>query len=223
MGPGHVGLGELFLELWHLADMVDGHTMVRGSVCNSAGAVGMRILFLTENFPPETNAAATRVYERACYWANWGHDVTIITSAPNFPQGRLYAGYRNRWYQTECMDGLKIVRVKTFIAPNSGTFLRPLDFLSFLFTAFAAGIVQPRAHVVSATSPQFFAAVAGWLVGLVRGVPFVFELGDIWPASITAVGAMNNNPALRLMERLEPFLYRRSDSVVALTRAFRET
>ena len=53
----------------------------------------MRILFLTENFPPETNAAASRVYERACYWAAGGHDVTIVTSWPNFPEGKLFAGY----------------------------------------------------------------------------------------------------------------------------------
>ena len=65
----------------------------------------MKILFLTENFPPETNAAATRVHERACYWAEWGHDVTVVTSAPNFPQGKLYAGYRNRWYRTERTAG----------------------------------------------------------------------------------------------------------------------
>ena len=99
----------------------------------------MRILFLTENFPPETNAAATRVFERACYWVKWGHDVTVITSAPNFPQGKLHAGYRNRWHKVEDMENIRVVRVKTFIAANQGTALRPFDFLSFMFTAFAAG------------------------------------------------------------------------------------
>ena len=57
----------------------------------------MKILFLTENFPPETNAAATRVFERALYWVKDGHAVTVITSAPNFPQGKLHAGWKNRW------------------------------------------------------------------------------------------------------------------------------
>ena len=61
----------------------------------------MKILFLSENFPPETNAAATRVFERAVYWAKWGHAVTVITSAPNFPHGKLFDGYQNRWLQTE--------------------------------------------------------------------------------------------------------------------------
>ena len=182
----------------------------------------MRILFLTENFPPETNAVANRVFERARFWAAWGHDVTVITGAPNFPQGALYDGYENKWYQTETISDVKIVRVKTFIAPNQGTFRRALDFVSFLFSGFAAGLVVKRPDVVVATSPQFFTAVAGWLVGVFRRCPFVFEIGDIWPASIVAVEAMRANVVLRLMEKLERFLYRKSACVVAVTPAFKE-
>lgn len=182
----------------------------------------MKILFLADNFPPETNAAATRVYERAAYWAEGGHEVTVITSFPNFPQGRLYPGYRNRWRQVETVDGIRVVRVKTFIAANKGgAFLRALDFLSFMVTATVAALGERRPDVVAATSPQFFAAVAGWLVGALRRIPFVFELGDIWPASIVGVGAMRGNPLLALMEWLELFLYRRAARVVALTRAFK--
>jgi len=73
----------------------------------------MHILFLTENFPPERNASAGRVYERACYWVRWGHRVTVPTCAPNFPEGKVYPGYRNRWRQEENMDGIRVVRVKT--------------------------------------------------------------------------------------------------------------
>ena len=179
----------------------------------------MKILFLTENFPPESNAAASRVFERACYWTNWGHDVTVITSAPNFPQGVLHPGFRNRWYQTEMMDGIRVVRVKTFIAPNRGTIPRVLDFLSFMITGFCAALAQKRPDVVVATSPQFLTAVAGWLAASVKRKPFVFELGDIWPASIVAVGAMEQGFLLRLIERFELFLYRRSAAVAALTAA----
>jgi len=182
----------------------------------------MNILFLTENFPPETNAAATRVYERACYWVRGGHQVTVLTSQPNFPQGRLFEGYKNRWRQTEDMDGITVVRVKTFIAPNRGVLLRTLDFLSFMASAVWAGLWLPKPDVVSATSPQFFAAVAGWWLGAWRGVPFVFELGDMWPASIAAVGAMRPNIFLRILEKLELHLYRRAEAVVALTGAFRD-
>ena len=181
----------------------------------------MRILFLTENFPPETNAAATRVYERACYWAKWGHDVTILTCAPNFPQGRLFDGYQNRWHQMEDMDGLRVVRVKTYIAANRGTFLRTLDFASFMIMAVGAGLFEKRPDVIVSTSPQFFVAVSGWMLGALRRVPFVFELGDLWPASIVAVGAMQESLVIRMLEKIELLLYRRSAAVIALTHAFK--
>ena len=182
----------------------------------------MKILFLTENYPPETNAAANRVHERAKFWAEWGHDVTVITCAPNFPKGRLHEGYANKWYQTGVMDGIRVVRVKTFISANEGVVLRMLDFLSFMITGFVASLFQKRPDVVVATSPQFFTAVAGWAVGLCRRRPFVFELGDIWPASIIAVGAMEPSLMIRMFERLELFLYRRSAAIVALTPKFKE-
>ena len=182
----------------------------------------MNILFLTENFPPETNAAATRVFERALYWVKQGHAITVITSAPNFPQGRLHDGWENRWHQTEMMEGIRVVRVKTYIAANRGTARRTLDFISFMITAFTAGLFEKRPDVIAATSPQFFAAVGGWVLGAVRQVPFVFELGDLWPASIIAVGAMQPSLALRMFERLELFLYRRSACIAALTHAFKK-
>ena len=181
----------------------------------------MNILFLTENFPPETNAAATRVYERACYWANWGHNVTILTCVPNFPNGRLFDGYHNRWHQTEDIDGLRVVRVKTYIAVNRGTVRRTLDFLSFMIMAIGAGLFERRPDVIVSTSPQFFAAVGGWVLGVLRRVPFVFELGDLWPASIIAVGAMRDSFVIRILEKVELFMYRHSAAVVALTQAFK--
>jgi len=181
----------------------------------------MRILFLTENFPPETNAAATRVFERACYWVEAGHDVTVLTCAPNFPEGRLFPGYRHRWHQAETMAGMRVVRVKSFITANEGVVLRTLDFLSFMVTGFVAGLFEKRPEVIAATSPQFFAAVGGWALAACRRRPFVFELGDLWPASIVAVGAMKDSALLRLMERLELFLYRRSAAIAALTGAFK--
>jgi len=181
----------------------------------------MKILFLTENFPPETNAAATRVHERACYWAKSGHEVTVLTSAPNFPNGRLFDGFENRWHQVDDMDGIRVVRVKTYMAANQGTLRRTLDFVSFMVSAVGAGLFERRPDVVVSTSPQFFAAVGGWALAALRRVPFVFELGDLWPASIVAVGAMRDSLVIRWLEKLELFLYRRAAAVIALTNAFK--
>ncbi|HUS66473.1 MAG TPA: glycosyltransferase family 4 protein [Kofleriaceae bacterium] len=181
----------------------------------------MRILFLTEHFAPEVNAAASRVYERACYWVRWGHEVTVLTGAPNFPDGVVFDGYENRARQVETMNGIRVVRVKTFISRNRGFALRTLDFASYMAAAYLAGLVERRPDVVIASSPQFFAAVGGWALAATRGIPFVFELADLWPASIQAVGAMKGGRVLTAFERLELYLYRKAAAVVALTPAFK--
>lgn len=182
----------------------------------------MEILFLADNFAPERNAQASRVFERACYWARWGHSVTVITCAPNFPDGKVFDGYKNRWCQIEQMSGIRVVRVKTFIAANKGRVLRIIDFLSFMIAAFTAGLFQRRPDIVVSTSPQFFTAIAGFTLAAVRQVPFIFELSDLWPESVVAVGAMKASFALRALESIELFLYRQSARVVALTPAFKQ-
>ena len=181
----------------------------------------MKILFFTENFPPETNAAATRVYERAVYWVKWGHDVTVITCQPNFPHGKLFDGYKNE-YTSKTMSGINVVRVKTYIAANRGVISRILDFLSFMVMGCLAARREPRPDIVVSTSPQFFTAVAAWWFAKQHRLKYVFELGDLWPASIAAVGAMKPNIGLRLIEKLELKMYRDADAVVALTQSFKE-
>jgi glycosyltransferase involved in cell wall biosynthesis len=181
----------------------------------------MHILFLTDNFPPEGNAPATRTYEHAVRWVKMGHRVTVITCAPNFPEGKVFEGYQNRWYQTHDLDGIHVVRVKTYITANEGFAKRVLDYLSFMVTSFFAGLFQKKPDIVVATSPQFFCACAGWAISAIRRKPFVFELRDIWPASITAVGAMSDNLTIRTLEKIEMFLYKRADSIISVTHAFK--
>lgn len=181
----------------------------------------MRILFLSDNFRPEGNAPAARLYEHAVHWVRAGHDVTVITCVPNFPEGKVYAGYRNKWHGVEWMDGIRVVRVKSFVTANEGFLLRTLDYLSFMLTSFVAGLFERRPDVVVATSPQFFCAVGGWALAAVRRLPFVFELRDLWPASIKAVGAMRSSKVLLALERLELFLYHRADAIIAVTESFR--
>jgi colanic acid biosynthesis glycosyl transferase WcaI len=182
----------------------------------------MRILFLSDNFPPEGNAPATRLHEHALRWVRDGHEVTVITCAPNFPEGKLFAGYRNRWRAIEMIDGIRVVRVKTYITANEGFIKRTLDYMSFMLMAFAIGLFERRPDVVVATSPQFFCAIGGWLLSVAKWRPFVFELRDLWPASIVAVGAMRKSLLIRVLEWVELFLYRRAAAIVAVTNSFRD-
>ena len=182
----------------------------------------MHILFLTDNFPPEGNAPATRTYEHAIRWVKAGHKVTVVTCAPNFPEGKVFDGFKNKLYDVTELDGICVVRVKTYITANEGFVKRILDYMSFMVTGFIAGLFQKKPDVIVATSPQFFCACAGWALSAVRRKPFVFELRDIWPASITAVGAMKDSKAIRLLEKIEMFLYQRADAIVSVTHAFKQ-
>lgn len=182
----------------------------------------MHILFLTDNFPPEVNAPASRTFEHARVWVQDGHKVTVITCAPNFPKGRVFAGYTNRLWQREEIEGIKVIRVWSYITANEGFFRRSLDYVSFMVSATLAALFVKRVDLIVATSPQFFTAVAGWLTGVLKRRPWVFELRDLWPESIRVVGAMSKSSLLDRLERLELFLYHRADAVISVTNSFRD-
>lgn len=183
----------------------------------------MRILFLSDNFPPEVNAPASRTFEHCRRWASSGHEVTVVTCAPNFPRGKVFPGYRNALWAVENMDGIRVVRVWSYVTANEGFFRRVIDQVSYMVSAVVASLFIGKQDVVVATSPQFFAACAGWAVGALKRRPFVFELRDIWPESIKAVGVMDDSWIVRMLERVEMFLYRRATRIVAVTHSFRRT
>lgn len=183
----------------------------------------MHILFLTDNFPPEVNAPASRTFEHCREWVRDGHKVTVVTCAPNFPKGKVFDGYRNRLWQTEEMAGIRVIRVWTFIAANEGFVRRVADYVSFMFSAVIAAPFVRTVDVVIGTSPQFFTVCAAWLVSRMKRVPWIFELRDIWPESIRAVGAMKQSKILDLLEKIELFLYRDATAIVSVTNSFRDT
>ena len=181
----------------------------------------MHILFLTDNFPPEVNAPASRTFEHCREWVRQGAQVTVITCAPNFPKGEVFAGYRNSLWQSEVVDGIRVIRVWTYIAANEGFVRRILDYVSFMLSAVFAAFFVRRVDVVIGTSPQFFTACAAYLTGLFKRRPWIFELRDIWPESIRAVDAMETSWALEFLEKIELFLYRRADAIVSVTHSFK--
>lgn len=181
----------------------------------------MKILFITDNFPPEVNAPATRTYEHCRAWITAGADVTVLTCAPNFPQGKVFDGYENRLYQREVMDGIKVIRVWSYMTRNEGFARRVLDYTSFAFTAFLAGL-PCKCDVIIATSPQFFTTFTGTALSWLKRKPWIFELRDLWPESIGAVGAVKNQRLMSFLERIEIALYRSSARIVAVTDAFKD-
>lgn len=181
----------------------------------------MRILLLTDNFVPETNSPALRAYEHARRWVDDGIKVTVVTSIPNFPTGRPLPPYRNRPYQREFLNGIEVIRVWTWLAPNKGVFFRSIDFLSFAVSSFVAGLFQ-RADVIVATSPQLLTGLAGSFLATLKRRPWIFEVRDLWPDSVVAVGAMRENAFIRVLRKLEHYLYRNATRVVAVSAGIRD-
>jgi glycosyltransferase involved in cell wall biosynthesis len=180
----------------------------------------MRILFLTHNFPPEANAVAIRTYEHAKLWVKMGHQVEVVTCAPNHPKGKLYEGFRNALFQRERMDGIDVVRVWTFLAANEGVVMRSLNYLSFLVSATAQAWRIAKPDIVVSTSPQLLTGFTGFPISRLKGVPWVLEIRDLWPESIVAVGALGRGPVVRALEALERFAYRKADHIVSVTTSF---
>lgn len=182
----------------------------------------MKILFLTHYFPPEGNAPASRTYDNSKRWVAAGHEVTVLTCAPNVPDGKVYDGYKNKLLQEEWIDGIRVIRVWTLLAANKGATLRILNYLSYLVTASAFGFFVPRPDVLVSTSPQFFCGLAGMLLAKVRRLPRILEIRDIWPESIQAVGAMKKSLATRMLEYVELFMYQSADQIVTVGPGYKE-
>lgn len=180
-----------------------------------------RILFLTDNFPPEVNAPATRTYEHAQEWVAKGYNVTVITCAPNFPHGKVYVGFKNKLISHEVKDGIKVIRVWTYITANEGFIKRILDYISFAVMAFLVGL-WIKTDIIVATSPQFFTAISGRWLSFFKFRPWIMEVRDLWPESIAAVGAMNEGRLYKFLEWLELRLYKSAKKIIVVTDTFKQ-
>lgn len=181
----------------------------------------MRILFLSHYFPPEVNAPASRTFEHCRQWVRDGHQVTVVTCAPNHPRGQIYRGYQNHGLFREERDGISVIRLWTYITANEGFIKRTVNYVSFMVACIVTLPALPTADVVITTSPQFFNGLAGYFVSRAKRIPWVLEIRDLWPDSILAVGAIRNRCIIRLLEYLELFAYRKADRIVPVTDAFK--
>lgn len=180
----------------------------------------MNILFLTHYFPPEVNAPATRTCENARRWVRAGHRVTVLTCAPNHPNGVLYPGYKNRLWQWGEWEGITVLRVMTYLSANKGSFGRIANYLSYLVSAVFFAVLAGRADVVVSTSPQFFCGLAGAFVSALKKAPWVLEIRDLWPESIATVEAISSPRVIGVLEKIETWMYRHADMIVSVTDSF---
>ena len=186
----------------------------------------MKILYVSQYFPPEMGAPAARAAELTHHWAQAGHDVSVLTGFPNHPTGVVPQEWRARLRRLTYHDKVNTVDVfRTWLwpLPNRKAHERMRNYASFFLSAALRGLTLPRPDVIIATSPQLLVALAGWWLSFARQVPFVFEVRDLWPESLTAVGLGNEDSLLHhALAAIAGFLYERADRIVVVTPAFRE-
>ncbi len=177
----------------------------------------LNILYLSHYFPPEVNAPAIRVSEMASRWADNGSDVTVLTGFPNHPAGIIPDEFKGMKRLVTKFKKLKLVRTYQYAAPNKGFVKRIMNYLSFMFSSVILGSSQVgKPDIIIATSPQFFVAVAGYVLSRIKKCKYVFEIRDVWPEEIVAVGAIKNPSIIKTLEAIEMFLYRKADLLVAV-------
>ncbi|HVJ80529.1 MAG TPA: glycosyltransferase family 4 protein [Planctomycetia bacterium] len=182
----------------------------------------MRILYISQYYPPEMGAPAARVSELAREWTAQGHEVTVLTAFPHHPHGVKRPEDRYVLTRKERDGAVKVVRTYVYAARNAGFLKRTLGYLSFAFSAIFIGMWRVgRPDVVIATSPQLFTGIAGRALAFLKRAPFLFEVRDLWPESIVTVGAMNEGFMIRRLKGLASWLYRTCDRIVTVGEGYK--
>ncbi|HUT53025.1 MAG TPA: glycosyltransferase family 4 protein [bacterium] len=177
----------------------------------------MRILYVSQYFPPEMGAPAARVHELSREWVNLGCEVTVLTGFAHHPVGIKAPRDRYKITRRESQDGIDVVRSYVYATPNKAIVKRMISYASFMCSAILVGMARvEKPDVVIATSPQLLCACAGYALARWFRVPFIFEVRDLWPESIIAVEAMRKNIVVRGLKKVAAFLYKKADRIVTV-------
>jgi glycosyltransferase involved in cell wall biosynthesis len=182
----------------------------------------MRIVYLSQYFPPEIGAPAARVFELSREWVKAGHQVSVVTGFPNHPTGIVPEAYRGRVVDRESVEGIDVYRNWTLAVPNKSLPLRVASQLSFPISIMGMGLPRvPKPDVVIATSPSIFTSASGLVFSRVWRVPFIFEVRDLWPQLFIEMGMIRNRALIKVLEAAEFFQYRQARKIVVVTDSFR--
>ncbi|MFX0202263.1 MAG: glycosyltransferase family 4 protein [Candidatus Hodarchaeota archaeon] len=181
----------------------------------------MKILFLSHYFPPEIGPGQTRVFEYGRGLVRKGHQVTVLTTFPNYPTGIVPVKYRGRFFMREKMEGLEVVRTYVYATPNEGFFKRILNHLSFAVSSVIGAIFLKNSYdIVNVISPPLFLGFSGYIIALIRKAKLVFEVRDPWPDVAVILGMLKNSLFIRISTSLEKFIYKKSVLITAASWGF---
>lgn len=179
----------------------------------------MRILYISQYFPPESGATQTRAFEMARNWVRLGHQVTMLAEFPNHPVGIIPPEYRGKFWEKDRLEGIDVVRVWVYTSPEKNFLTRMLFYISFMINAILAGLLAAREpfDLIYASSPPLFVGGAALALKFLRRAPMVFEVRDLWPESAIELGELSNNLAIRLATKLEEACYRAAVKIIVVT------
>lgn len=178
-----------------------------------------RVLLLTQWFDPEPTFKGL-VFAREL--VRQGFDVEVVTGFPNYPGGKVYAGYKIQLIQRECIDGVQITRLPLYPNHDQSAIKRVLNYASFAASALVYGLfVAKRADVMYAYHPPLTVGISASLIRCARGIPLVYDIQDMWPDTLRATGMLNNPRALAFVGHVCDWVYKRVDQLVVLSPGFK--
>lgn len=177
----------------------------------------MKIILLSQHFPPEVGAPQIRFYEVAKELISRGHQVEVVTAFPHHPMGVIPKEYQGRFYMKEDYDGIPVHRSWIYPSPKGAFWRRLMSYFSFTFSAFYSLAKTKKADVIITNSPPLFLGITGFIGGLFKRAKFVLFVADIWPESAVKLGILTNKKFIRLAEVLEKFLYKKAWKMAGAT------
>jgi colanic acid biosynthesis glycosyl transferase WcaI len=183
----------------------------------------MRILLLSQYFPPEVGSAAAKMAEMAAYLKGRGHQVEVVSQVPNYPQGVVYPGYEGAWFRREFTNGVPVTRTWAYASPERSRFKpRLYNYVSFMGTSLMGMLSGPRPHLMLVYSPPLFLGLTAAAAGAAWGCPFIFWVNDLWPRAALSLDFLEEGPWYRLACGLERFIYRRAGRIYVYSRQMLE-
>lgn len=178
----------------------------------------MKILILTQYFPPEVGAPQNRLYELAVRLKKKGADITVLTSMPNYPKMKIHDAYSGKFRYYEEMEGLKVFRSWIFVSTKKSIVFRLLNYFSFVFSSFFSGWFRlDKFDFIICESPPLFLGISAYLLKKLKRAKLLFNVSDLWPESAEKLGIIKNKFLLKRALRLEEFLYRKSELISGQT------
>jgi len=177
----------------------------------------MRILFVTQHFPPE-KGAVRRLYEFASFFRRQGHEVSVLTAMPNYPDGVVPLKYRGKFFVSEILNDLKIYRTFVLPASNANPQRRMVGFLTFLVSTLLNSLrIRGKFDLILASSPPVTSALSGYILSRIRRTRFILEIRDLQPESGEQFGNLKKSIFTESIRKVMRFLYRRADHIVCVT------